>query len=764
MPSRKALPKRRSRLPGHFSNLSGQYRSRACDIRSCPLGGEKCVGKFPAMQGAAHHLALCWKPTALVVMLSLAACGEGGVAAARDNDPVAATSIIGPVPGGMAMGTNLDGLAYWSSALPTLDLMKSAGGWLPQTDGSYDTGETVVLDRDGWPVAFPNPADRRYRRLLVNVLHDNPAAPPGAHYVVLYDGTGIVTALDVDGARVVSHAKGELRVIAGRGGSLYLSVDANDPVSGSDPIRNIRVVREDYLPLYRAGLTFDPDFLTRINPFQVLRFMDWMNSNALFGPTGGPLQGDAAIEGAPQLDWSDRPRSTSMRWGDGGRGVPVEAMVELANRTGAEPWFTMPINASDDYVLGFARYVQAHLRPDLKIHVELSNEVWNWIFPQARYARARARDSFGPDGEGLEWYGMRAAQVGMIWKRVFGEPERRGPHSGRVSMVFGTQFAWRGLEATGLETRHWRDDKGRAVRAADYFDEYAITGYYDGTMNTDAAVATVQGWWKNADGGYGRAIAALQSRISDFNAPLYRYHSAQARKHGLRLVSYESGFGEYTPVSQHQNQAYTDFLAKLQRRPEIAMLETDNYKAFAAAGGSLFMNFGIISTPSKWGSWSALESVRQANSPRYSALTAWLDTYPPAPTRGPAVAFADARIAMGDAKGATLSGTAHGYDVLVGGGGDDRFVAGSGTGSWIDGGGGTDTLILPAKRAAYRFKDEPAQELVRVIGPTGILILSDITLVRFADGSAMALAQLVSEDRDARLAHVKGVAGVVTPE
>lgn len=699
-----------------------------------------------------------WKAGALVLVLLAAACGEGGLAAAQGDDPAVAGAEATSEP--MAMGTNLDGLAYWSTALPTLDIMKSSGPWLPQEEGTYDTGETVALDREGWPL--PGTASHRYRSLVVNVIHDNPAAPPQAAYVVLYEGEGAITALDVDGASVVSRAPGELHVTSGRGGSLYLRIEADGATKGGDPIRNVRVIREEYLPLYRAGLTFDPQFLSRINPFQALRFMDWMNTNALFAPTGGPLTGDAAIEGAPQLRWADRPKPGSMRWGDGSRGVPVEALVEMANRTGAEPWFTMPVNASDDYVRGFAAYVRANLRRDLKIHVELSNEVWNWIFPQARYAQARAREVFGPDGEWLEWYGMRAAQVGMIWKKTFAEPERGDGGQGRVSMVFGTQFAWRGLEATGLETKHWRDAGGKPVRAADYFDEYAITAYYDGTMNVDEAVGQVQTWWKDPDGGYARAVSALDKRITEFNAPLYRYHAEQAKAHGMRLVSYESGFGEYTPISQHANDAYTEFLVKLQRRPEFKALETANYKAFAAAGGSLFMNFGIIGTPSKWGSWSALESVRQTGTPRYDALMAWLQAHPPAASRGPRVAFEDARIAIGGSKGATFEATPHGYDVLVGGIGDDRFIGASSAGIRIDGGGGTDTLLLPGRREAYRFIGEPGQEVVRIEGPGGAQRVSRIAVVRFDGGDPVPLAQLVS--KRGRFADVERVGGVVAPK
>ena len=708
------------------------------------------MGRFPVARYAVR-----WLFVACVVAVPLAACGEGSLAAASKDDPPGMAADVGA---DMGMGTNLDGLAYWSTALPTLDVMKSAGGWLPQADGSYDTGETVPLDRDGWALPSADPAGRRYRSLVVNVIHDNPAAPHSARYVVLYDGTGQIAALDVDGGRIVSQAPGEMHVEAGRGGSLYLRLDA------SASLRNIRVVREDYLPLYRAGLTFNPDFLARIDAFQVLRFMDWMNTNALFAPTGGPITDEAAINAAPQINWADRPRPSSMHWGEGSRGVPVEALVEIANRTGAEPWFTMPVNASDDYVRGFAAYVREHLRPDLKIHVELSNEVWNWIFPQARYAQAQARRVFGPNGDWLEWYGMRAAQVGMIWKKAFNEPERRSSRAGRVSMVFGTQFAWRGLEAKGLDTSNWRDAEGRQMRASDYFDEYAITAYYDGTMNTDETVPVVKGWWKDSDGGYARAVAALDKRIADFNAPLYRYHAEQAKAHGLRLVSYESGFGEYTPISQHDNEAYTDFLVKLQRRPEFTALETANYTAFAAAGGRLFMNFGIIGTPSKWGSWSALESVGQETSPRYSAMMAWLAAHPPSRLRGPAVAYAPARLMIGKPGGSTLTQTAHGYDVLVGTAGDDRFIASGAPGGRIDGGGGTDTLVLPAKREAYRFGAEADQGSVRVEGPGGGQDISHVALVRFGEGRPVALAQLLSEDRGLRLADVERVGSVPAPK
>ena len=46
--------------------------------------------------------------------------------------------------------------------------------------------------------------------------------------------------------------------------------------------------------------------------------------------------------------------------------------------------------ASDDYVRQEATFWLANLRPDVQVYVEHSNEVWNPLFPQGRYATEQA--------------------------------------------------------------------------------------------------------------------------------------------------------------------------------------------------------------------------------------------------------------------------------------------------------------------------------------------------------------------------------------
>jgi hypothetical protein len=59
----------------------------------------------------------------------------------------------------------------------------------------------------------------------------------------------------------------------------------------------------------------------------------------------------------------------------------------LANAVGASPWFCMPHFASDDYIRNFAQLVLSSLRPDVKVYVEYSNEVWGTLFPGGQYAQ-----------------------------------------------------------------------------------------------------------------------------------------------------------------------------------------------------------------------------------------------------------------------------------------------------------------------------------------------------------------------------------------
>ena len=66
--------------------------------------------------------------------------------------------------------------------------------------------------------------------------------------------------------------------------SLNLQITSTDPNGTGDYIRDMHVVQQSLLPLYQAGLTFNPAFVSKIDDFSTLRYMNWMNTNESIRP------------------------------------------------------------------------------------------------------------------------------------------------------------------------------------------------------------------------------------------------------------------------------------------------------------------------------------------------------------------------------------------------------------------------------------------------------------------------------------------------
>jgi hypothetical protein len=54
---------------------------------------------------------------------------------------------------------------------------------------------------------------------------------------------------------------------------------------------------------------------------------------------------------------------------------------------GRNMWINVPYLASDDYILNMAQLINTTLRPDVKVYVEYSNEVWGNQFPGGIYSQ-----------------------------------------------------------------------------------------------------------------------------------------------------------------------------------------------------------------------------------------------------------------------------------------------------------------------------------------------------------------------------------------
>ncbi|OIQ30559.1 MAG: hypothetical protein BM562_09430 [Alphaproteobacteria bacterium MedPE-SWcel] len=536
---------------------------------------------------------------------------------------------------------NLAPVRDWSPQAPFLDHFKTARGWIGHLPGQWggvteeDLRTAGYLDQNGWPLSIP-PELGSIGTVLLTDLPDTAVSLAG-RYVLRFEGEGIV---EVAGrARNVRYGKGEVSFDFTPGeGAVDIRIQRSDPESLGEYVRNISVVREADLQAVEQGAIFNPTWLDRIEGFAALRFMDWMDTN-----------------NSTQVGWEDRPRLDDYVWTRSG--VPAEILVALANRVGADPWFTLPHMADDTYARNLASLVSESLDPDLKTYVEYSNEVWNWQFQQAHWSDEQARADWGSDGLWLQYYAGRATEIAGIWTGVFAAGNPDADLSDRLVRVLSTQTGWLGLEEQVLTAPLWT--AGDATRQPPYrsFDAYAVTGYFGASLGLQDRAPMVRAWIADsleharqsaADKGLKGAAARkyidqhrhdvavaqaaaelrdglnggdVEGTLNDLVNRILPYHADIASRHGLDLIMYEGGTHVVGHGSVIEDEALTDFFTHLNYTPEMAELYQQLLNAWPQLGGQLFGIYSDIATPGRWGSWGHLRFLSDS-SPRWDVLKA----------------------------------------------------------------------------------------------------------------------------------------------
>ena len=525
-----------------------------------------------------------------------------------EEEPVASEDSTEEVQDDTAIGTNLASIDYYSSELPFLNEFKSSSSWITQSQGTWNTKEEDMLDLDseGWVRSLPSSEEgAEYTSVSTLLFRDHSSYLPG-NYVVLYEGEGeIEYGFDAEKNEALSTPGRDVIEVEPSSSGILLTITETDPDETGDYIRDIEIVPED-LESSVATETFNPEFVDKVERFDALRFMDWMETN-----------------GSSQENWEDRPKPEDARYVDG---VPLEVMVELANQTDTDPWFNIPHLATDEYVENFAEYVSENLDPDLNVYVEYSNEVWNGLFEQSKYAQQQAEQE-SPDSNlnGNDWYGKRTVEVVEIWEEAFAEdPER-------VVGVLSAQNANVAIGERILEY-NWSDDPSLSNSEAG-IDAIAINPYFGRYIGKPENEAEVESWLEEPDGGLdslfqeiteggvlsdspeGGALGEVKNNI--------REYAELAEEENLSLLGYEGGQHLVGIRSVQNNQELTDLFIEANSDPRMGEAYEEFLSLWSDAGGELFAHYNDIKAPSKTGSWGSLESVYQDGSPKYNALTGY---------------------------------------------------------------------------------------------------------------------------------------------
>jgi hypothetical protein len=514
------------------------------------------------------------------------------------------------------LGTNLAGIASWSTELPFLNAFRSSSPWItqctnrdPDCNTTWDTQERSLLNLDpnGWVKSLPSPEDSpRYTRVSTLLFQSMKGRYPSGQYVVLYQGEGNIE-YSLDARKILSSpGRDVIDVNADTGYGVLLTITKTDPQKIGNYIRDIKVVKlEDENKLSQG---FNPKFIEKISKFRAIRFMDWMKTN-----------------NSKQQTWERRPTSKSASYVTDG--VPLETMVSLSNRIGADPWFNMPHMADDRYITNFATQVKKSLSPKLKVYVEYSNEVWNPQFSQYSWVGEQANKEWPTTVHNTytkvaNWHGKRTAQICQIWKKAF------GTQSHQVVCVMGAQSAseWQATQA--LDCPLW-------VQKPCYkhgINAMAIAPYFGGHVGMPENQSQVETWtldrlFQELEQG-GQLINSPMGSVADksYAAMLRNFNIATQRN--LDMLAYEGGQHLVGRNGVENNQAITNLLIAANQDPRMYNLYTNYLSRWRSSGGKLFMNFSSVGAYSKWGSWGTLEYIDQNGSPKYNAVMDFIKTNP----------------------------------------------------------------------------------------------------------------------------------------
>lgn len=480
---------------------------------------------------------------------------------------------------GPQLGMNLAGPADWNTELPFVDVFRMSRPWTSQKKGeSWGRGPKLELDEHGWVKQLEEGCWAESPLCTISGGHY-----PAGRYTILYEGKG---KIEVWNAGDVALTQPGLIIFNARPekGGFHLKLLETDP---KDYIRDIRVIMPGFIDTYKDN-PWHPTFLKRWQGVACLRFMDFMHTN-----------------GSKVAKWDDRPTLKHATFCE--KGIALEHLIDLANRLDADPWFCIPHLAADNFVLNFAAMIKRNLKADLKIYVEYSNETWNGMFPQSKYAGEQGQKlgfAEKPWEAGWRYTAYRSVQIFKIFERVFGGNDRlvrilpsqaANPYVSERIVEF--QDAYKNADALAIAPYISFNIRPGGKPAAEDVAEWTVDQILDHIENK--ALPESIRWIQGSKG------------IAD--------------KYNLKLMTYEGGQHMVGVAGGENNEKLTALLQKANVHPRIARIYKKHYQAWEQNGGDLFCYFSSVGKWSKWGSWGLLQYYDDdpQESPKFTATMNW---------------------------------------------------------------------------------------------------------------------------------------------
>ncbi len=505
--------------------------------------------------------------------------GAAAAVTSTPSTPYTMPARYAPLPArSQYCGINCNALAYYGSNIPFANVMKSSSGF---------AASGITTDADGYPTSLASGQSARANVLWTGVSY------PAGQYVVLWDGEGSLS-LPLSYVTVDSSVPGRITFTPQRTDTaIYLQINSTNP---ANYVRNVRFLLPGTESTYLTN-PFNPQYLDAIAPFGVLRFMDWGKTN-----------------GSSVVEWADRSLPSNSNY-NGAAGVPIEHMIDLANRMRAHPWICIPHQASNDYAAQLATLLHNTLDPTLRPRIEYSNECWNFGFGQTHWMMDKCDAAVPPlsrpYGYPSRYYGPRAVELFNVMRGIY------GADAGRLVRVLAGQAAW---------TQFLSDATAQPGMAGNY-DAIAIAPYI--VAADIASAANLPGSLSTTDD---QVVDQLLTEMRGHVTSWITSHATLANTLGVPMLAYESGpgnvaFGFSTTAYQD---GITNILKAGYANARMNALMVEYYTIWKNAGGSTMNHFNDVGLWGKYGLWSLLQHVTDdpATSPTYQGIKSFISANP----------------------------------------------------------------------------------------------------------------------------------------
>lgn len=405
---------------------------------------------------------------------------------------------------------------------------------------------------------------------------------------------------------------GEAAISAAAGGSIEnLSFDAGNNLSSFDFVAppgshgffliNFTNTRRTSVSGLNTGFTdfkmlrpgydnddklFHAPFLALFDtiPFEVIRYMVFTGTNGRDPDYPAQIQWSnrKLPDDAGQVDLPTINKMGGACW---------EHVINIANRTQTDPWISVPVSASTDYVTQLANMFKEQLNPGLKIYVESSNEVWNSApgFEQTLYNSQQAAALGLSD---IQNHARRTIELAYIFESAFATGSLNNQI--RVLLCYHKpMLKWSVIPM--LE--YIRDQHGTP---SDYLWAIGCQTYFSGGHEQDESVSVILDDCRTS-------ITSQIDEAGGVNQAGRKQWIATAAAWNLPggFVSYEGG-------PDHGGGSTENIANRIMAERNEGMYDIIQYNlkdAFIDLGGTLAMQFTLTSAYSRYGCWGLSDDV-----------------------------------------------------------------------------------------------------------------------------------------------------------